>query len=180
MAHTANVDSAQPKLATGVRADGARCNGPAPERLDQAALHALGRSGRAADLHRYIEENGSITIGEYMERYGVGQKRAIAELRRSSEVRLESGCIGRRKTDRYVWIVEDIINDVQESIGRTAWGFPYATREQIAEWIGPAVGTARNFARVGGRSDDSVDEREPEPETDGQQPRGSCVFEEPE
>jgi radical SAM protein with 4Fe4S-binding SPASM domain len=104
-------------------------------------LYALGRDGRVADLRRFLDHNGGITVAEYMERYGVGQKRAMAELRRFPELRLESGGTGRRKTDRNVRVIDDVIGDIQESIGTTSWGFPYATREQIGEWIGVTAET---------------------------------------
>jgi radical SAM protein with 4Fe4S-binding SPASM domain len=104
-------------------------------------LQALGRDGRVADLRRFLDHNGSTTVAEYMERYGVGPKRAMAELRRFPELRLESGGTGRRKTDRYVRVIDDVIGDIQESIGTTSWGFPYATREQIAERIGASAET---------------------------------------
>jgi hypothetical protein len=94
-----------------------------------------------AELRRFLDHNGSITVAEYMERYDVGQKRAMAELRRFPELRLESGGTGRRRTDRYVPVIDDVIGDIQESIGTTSWGFPYAMREQIAEWIGATAET---------------------------------------
>lgn len=105
-------------------------------------LDALGRDGRVAELARFFESHRSISVGEYMERYGVDQKRAVSELRRFPGLVLARAAgdrsrrsIGRRKADRYEWLVEDVVGDIQDSIGATSGGFPYATREQIVASI---------------------------------------------
>ena len=99
-------------------------------------LQSLGKDGRVADFKHYIKESFSITVGEYMERYGVGQRRAISELRRFPELhRSDPKSTGRRKIDRYEFIEDDIIAETQDSIGCTSGGFPYASREEIAGWI---------------------------------------------
>lgn len=99
-------------------------------------IRELGKDGRVADFKQYIEGYGSITVGEYMERYGVGQRRAVAELKRFPELyRGDPKSTGRRKIDRYEFIEDDIIAEIQDSIGYTSGGFPYASREEIAEWI---------------------------------------------
>ena len=40
----------------------------------------LGRDGRIADLRRYLDSHHSISVAEYIDRYGVGQKRAVSAL----------------------------------------------------------------------------------------------------
>ncbi len=100
-------------------------------------LNVLGREGRVADLGRYLEGAIGISVGEYMDRYSVGQKRAVSELRRHPDLVLadRSGG-GKRKVDRYELLDPDPVGDIQDMIGRTNWGFPYATREEIEGWIG--------------------------------------------
>jgi radical SAM protein with 4Fe4S-binding SPASM domain len=108
-------------------------------------LTRLGRNGRVADLREYLRSSPTISVGEYMKRYGVGQKRAISELKRfpglvavSSDDDSNRKNVGKRKADRYELQVDDLIGDIQETIGYTSWGFPYATREQIADGLGLA------------------------------------------
>ena len=43
--------------------------------------HQLGKAGRRWDLARHLRRHGSISVRDYMQQYGVGQKRAISELR---------------------------------------------------------------------------------------------------
>jgi len=78
-----------------------------------------------------------------MTRYGVGQKRAVSELRRfpgldavatDSDSRRRN--IGQRKAEQYELHTDDVVGDIQDAIGYTSWGFPYATREQIANSLG--------------------------------------------
>jgi hypothetical protein len=78
-----------------------------------------------------------------MARYRVGQKRAVSELRRFPGLILAAPAGGNkpkssggRKADQYELVVEDVIGDIQDMIGYTSWGFPYATREQIADSLG--------------------------------------------
>lgn len=103
---------------------------------------SLGRDGRVADLQRYLDRHCAITVAECMERYGVGEKRALAELQRAPgllPVARDEGSKHARKGPRRPpsrFEFSDVISDIQESIGFTSWGFPYATSEQIAEWIG--------------------------------------------
>lgn len=98
-------------------------------------LNQLGKIGRAMDLAEYIKDSGSISVAEYMERYEVGQRTAIKELNASPDVLNVSEKPARKKKDEFVSSHEDIIQDIQGSIGYTSGGFPYATSEEIEEWI---------------------------------------------
>ncbi len=78
-----------------------------------------------------------------MERYGVGQRRAVSELRRFPGLVLDEtaegygkNSSGRRKADCYRLFEESLVGDIQGDVGVTPAGFPYATREDIEEWIG--------------------------------------------
>ena len=104
------------------------CPGPRVPSLNQ-----LGKAGRRWDLARYLRSNGSISVREYMKRYGVGQKRAITELR-AFGCFLASGT-GRKQSDVYQGLTEDVIGDIQDAIGGTAGGVPFASRDEIARWI---------------------------------------------
>ncbi len=124
---------------TGLGADPG-CPEPLPPPLAR-----LGRDGRVADLRECLRFSPTISVGEYMKRYGVGQKRAISELRRfpglvavASDGDIGRKNVGKRKADQYELQVDDLIGDIQETIGHTSWGFPYATREQIADSLGLA------------------------------------------
>jgi hypothetical protein len=97
-------------------------------------LNQLGKAGRRWDLARHLRLHGSISVRDYMQQYGVGQKRAIAELR-AFGCPLSSGT-GRKQSDIYLDPTEDVIGDIQDSIGYTRGGFPFASREEIAGWIG--------------------------------------------
>ena len=103
-------------------------------------LNSLGPDGRAADLRRTIGEFGGISVQEYMDRYGVGERRAQKELLRAGAIeRVEekvSGKRGKPKVKRTRFEPVDTIGEIQDSIGFTGWGFPFATREEIAQWIG--------------------------------------------
>jgi len=92
-------------------------------------LTQLGKIGRTLDLAEYLKEYGAISINEYVERYRVGKKRAIKELKDSPEA------VYSEINNSYVDFQEDIISDIQDTIGDTSAGFPYASYEQIAEWI---------------------------------------------
>ncbi|MCY2990156.1 MAG: SPASM domain-containing protein [Planctomycetota bacterium] len=109
------------------------CPGPRVPRLNQ-----LGKAGRRWDLERYLRSHGSISVRDYMQRYGVGQKRAIAELRAFGYF-LVSGT-GRKQSDLYQGSTEDVIGDIQDMIGCTTGGVPFASREEIAGWIGDERG----------------------------------------
>lgn len=98
-------------------------------------LTQLGKIGRSLDLAKYLEKHYSISVGEYMDRYGVGQQKAIKELNSSRIAVSTTGKSARKKKDRYEYLKEDIVLDIQRSIGYTSGGFPYATYEQISEWI---------------------------------------------
>lgn len=94
----------------------------------------LGKEGRTVDLRHYIQLTGSISVGGYMARYGVGQKRAVSELKNSPLVLRKSDpeATGRKKSDVYETIEEDLLTGIQEMIGFTSGGAPFATLEQIA------------------------------------------------
>ncbi len=98
-------------------------------------LTQLGKVGRGLDLAQYLKDCGTISVGEYMKRYGVGQRTAIKELNNSPNATSMSGKPAKKKTDNYTFFHEDVISDIQDSIGYTSAGFPLATYEQIAEWI---------------------------------------------
>jgi radical SAM protein with 4Fe4S-binding SPASM domain len=104
---------------------------------------SLGRDGRFADLQRYLDRHRTITVAQYTERYGVGEKRALAELKRTPGLRpvptddsstLPRRSKGPRRTPRR-FDVPDEVGEIQALIGFTSGGFPYANREQIAGWI---------------------------------------------
>ena len=123
-------------------ADGHGADPGCPEPLPPP-LSSLGRDGRAADLGRYLGSRPDISVGEYMDRYGVGQRRAVSELRRFpglAPAEPEEGerrkRAGGRKRDRFELVGHDLVGEVQDMIGATPAGFPYATREEIAKWIG--------------------------------------------
>lgn len=97
------------------------------------AVNQLGKAGRRWDIDRYLRRHGSITVREYMQRYGVGQKRAISELR-AFRYRLQSGT-GRRQSDVYGNGTGDLIGEIQQMIGGTSGGVAFATRDEVARWI---------------------------------------------
>ena len=107
------------------------CPGPRVPPVNQ-----LGKTGRRWDLARHLRLHGSISVRDYMQQYGVGQKRAIAELR-AFGCPLNSGT-GRKQSDIYLDPTEDVVGDIQDSIGYTQASFPLASREEIAGSIGAA------------------------------------------
>lgn len=126
------------------------CPGPLVPPINQ-----LGKLGRKWDIDRYLRLHHSISVREYMQRYGVGQKRAISELRNFGCF-MESGT-GRRQSDVYVTRTEDLIGEIQDMIGSTSGGVPFATREEVARWIGQEdVESFGNYPRwlLGQRYDD--------------------------
>jgi radical SAM protein with 4Fe4S-binding SPASM domain len=99
-------------------------------------LTRLGKIGRSLDLAEYLDKYGIISVAEYMNRYGVGQVRAIKELNASQSTVSTTGKSAKRKKDTYIISAnEDPILAIQNDIGYTPAGFPYAPYEQIAEWI---------------------------------------------
>ncbi len=70
-----------------------------------------------------------------MNRYGVSQRKAIKELNTSPCLVSTTGKSTRKKRDIYQYVENDIILDIQESIGSTSGGVPFVSYEQISEWI---------------------------------------------
>jgi len=106
-----------------------------PEPL-QPPLKNLGRTGRKIDLETHLPRRGTINIGEYMERYGVGQEKAVNELRNCPlVVKSDSTATGRKKADTYSYQYHDQVAEIQDSIGYTTAGFPYMTAEEISVWL---------------------------------------------
>ena len=96
----------------------------------------MGKIGRTLDLAEYLDKYGIISVAKYMNRYGVGQLRAIKELNASHFTYSTTGKSAKRKKDTYIISTnEDTILAIQNDIGYTPAGFPYALYEQIAEWI---------------------------------------------
>ena len=106
------------------------CPEPVLPRLTQ-----LGKRGRSLDLIQYLKYHGAISVAEYMARYGVGQRTAIKELNASPHAKTLAGKSAPKKKTVYFSTQEDLIWDIQDSIGYTSSGFPLATYDQIAEWI---------------------------------------------
>jgi hypothetical protein len=105
----------------------------------------LGKAGRRWDLGKYLRSHGSISVRDYMRRYGVGQKRAVAELR-------AFGCLhtsgtGRKQTDVYLNRTEDVIADIQDMIGGTVGGVPFASRDEIARWLECGIETNDHYPK---------------------------------
>lgn len=98
-------------------------------------LTQLGKIGRGLDLAGYLRMHRVISVGEYMERYGVGQKTAIRELNACSQASSRTGKAVRKKKDVYEYVEGDIIRDIQDSIGYTSGGVPFASYEEIARWV---------------------------------------------
>jgi len=92
-------------------------------------LNRIGKRGRLLDVKRYLNEVYEITAKEYMKRYDVGSKTAIKELN------FITGMSNKSIHSLYSCSKEDTIRDIQESIGFTSNGVPYASYEEIKEWI---------------------------------------------
>ena len=71
----------------------------------------------------YFKKSGGITAREYMERYGVVEKKAIKELN------LFTGLKNKSPKFKYTVQERDIIFEVQDSIGYTSGGAPFASAE---------------------------------------------------
>ncbi len=100
-------------------------------------LKQLGRRGREVDLEHYLATGGFISVAKYMQRYGVGQRRAVKELRSCSFLTgadSEAGS-GRRKTDLYTTRDRELVASIQDTIGYTSGGVPFATADQIRSWL---------------------------------------------
>ena len=92
-------------------------------------LKKLGKYGRRIDIREYLEKNGAVTAREYMERYGVGEKKALKELNSIT------GSANRNPRFGYAIPAYDIISDIQDSIGYTSGGVPFASYEEIVDWL---------------------------------------------
>jgi len=99
------------------------------------SLTQIGKIGRSLDLIEYLEQHSTISVAEYMERYGVGQRKAIKELSASPHALSTTGKPARKKKDTFEYVKDEIIQDIQDSIGYTSGGFPFASYEEISEWI---------------------------------------------
>ena len=108
------------------------------------SLTQIGKRGRSLDLAEYLKEHYCISVGEYMERYGVSQKTAIKELNGFSCAVSTTGKSARKKQDTYEYISEDIVRDIQDSIGCTSGGIPFASYEEIARAVEDAA-YSRNY-----------------------------------
>lgn len=85
-------------------------------------ISELGKIGRAVDYPKHAARHGELTAKEYAKHYSVGQRTAEKEIKKYRETH-------RPSTWETIWEIQDLI-------GRTSGGFPYATTEQIAEWTG--------------------------------------------
>ncbi len=103
---------------------------PAPAKVP---LQQCGAKGRMVDFADYLGLHVQVTVGEYMERYGVGRETAIKEIKRTTVPSISR--TGRKSKDIYL-ATHDPVRDLQDSIGYTNWGFPYVTEEQASEWLG--------------------------------------------
>ncbi len=95
----------------------------------------LGKIGRQLELVEYLKNHGTISVEEYMNRYGVSQRKAIKELNTSPSLVSTTGKSAKKKKDIYQYVENDIILDIQESIGSTSGGVPFVSYEQTSEWI---------------------------------------------
>jgi len=99
-------------------------------------IENCGKYGRRGDLKHYFKTHSYISVGTYMERYGVGQKRAVKELRNTKWLVKEyDSDTGRKKSDCYVNWDSNTAYEVQDMIGYTSGGAPFATTDEISEWI---------------------------------------------
>lgn len=99
-------------------------------------LHSLDKKGRRLSLKEYMDENFSISVEEYMGRYGVEQRRAVRELKESFHVSLQDQkSKGNNLHDMYISARVINLYEIQSSIGFTGWGFPYMTIEEIEKGL---------------------------------------------
>ncbi len=98
-------------------------------------LESLGKHGRKVELDKYIAKAGCISVGVYMERYGVGQKTAVKELRNSFLAKADPEARGQKKADCYSRHDDDLVGFIQDSIGYTSGGLPFVTAEEISSWL---------------------------------------------
>ncbi|MCK8825403.1 radical SAM/SPASM domain-containing protein [Fuchsiella alkaliacetigena] len=119
-----------------VFSDSGRKADPACPQPMVSHLKQLDSNGRKAEFKRYFEDQYSVSVKEYMERYGVGQKCAVKELRSISYLtKVDKKATGKKQKDRYYSIEEDSIEVVQGAIGYTSGGVPFAGQEEIRGWI---------------------------------------------
>ncbi|NVM26867.1 MAG: hypothetical protein HWN70_13250, partial [Desulfobacterales bacterium] len=71
-------------------------------------LTQLGRIGRGLDLAQYLKDCGAISVGEYVKRYGVGQRTAMKALNNSPDAISISGKPAKKKMDNYASFHEDV------------------------------------------------------------------------
>ncbi len=71
-------------------------------------LSKIGKIGRSLDLVEYLKSYNIISVEEYMDRYGVSQRRAIKELNASPYTLSTTGKPVRKKKDTYKQIPECI------------------------------------------------------------------------
>ncbi len=114
-----------------------------------SSLIGIGKKGRKADLVQYLKYRNEISVEEYMERYGLGQKQTLKEIKntrwlqksRSQEYSSKKGkgrkvSKGDKKTDIYFKESDEgLLYSIQNSIGYTSGGLPFATTEEIASWV---------------------------------------------
>jgi len=100
-------------------------------------VQQLGREGRKAALRDYLENHSSsISVGQYMDYFQVGQKTAVKELINTSWLKREDReSSGRKKVDTYIKKDAYLLEEIQESIGFTSGGFPFASLKEISEWV---------------------------------------------
>jgi len=101
-----------------------RCPEPLP-----APLRQLGKNGRSVDILYYLKITGTITAREYMERYGVGERKAIKELNSITR------SVNRSPKFGYTLPGYDIISEIQDVIGYTPGGVPFVSSEEIEDWL---------------------------------------------
>ena len=95
-----------------------------------------GKYGRKGDLKNYFKTHSYISVGTYIERYGVGQKRAVKELKNNYWlIKSNDSDTGRKKSDYYMKRINNTIYEIQDLIGYTSGGVPFAREEEIKEWI---------------------------------------------
>ncbi len=89
------------------------------EPLFPPARH-LGREGRKAALRSYFESHFSISVGQYMDHFHVGQKKALKELNNTGWLMQENKeSNGSNKGDTYIGTDAYLPYEIQASIGFT-------------------------------------------------------------